>query len=294
MSENAEILLDIAEEKPIKDFDKYVNAACAIIKNSKPQYSIGIYGEWGTGKTTMMKGIQKKIKPNDKLVTVWFDAWRYENEEYHAAIPLLKKIAYSIDDNKSDFLSIREKLLTSTRIIGKNILSGIISKYISELDIDRIENELNQKISVLTKHEKNTIYFDGLEEIIKEMKDDSEKKIVIFIDDLDRCSPEKTIQILESTKAFLDIPGFVFVIGLSHDTTAVLIENKYKANNVNGKEYIKKIIQVPFHIQKWNESDTKDLIKHMATKLVLYYKTIVEDENTINKLILTLEKTPEK
>jgi predicted KAP-like P-loop ATPase len=45
------------------------------------------------------------------------------------------------------------------------------------------------------------------------------KKIIIFIDDLDRCSPKETVQVLESTKAFLDIRGFVFVIGLSLETT---------------------------------------------------------------------------
>ena len=60
-------------------------------------------GSGGTGKTTMMKGIEKEIKKLEKIHTVWFDAWRYENEEKHAVIPLMKKIAYSIDENNKEF-----------------------------------------------------------------------------------------------------------------------------------------------------------------------------------------------
>ena len=76
------IITDNFSKEPILDFDSYSDAIVKMIKNSYPNFTIGIFGEWGTGKTTLMKSIEKKIGKNDQdIITVWFDAWKYENEK---------------------------------------------------------------------------------------------------------------------------------------------------------------------------------------------------------------------
>jgi hypothetical protein len=77
----------------------------------------------------------------------------------------------------------------------------------------------------------NTIYYHvtdflqrGLEELRKK---DNDYRIVIFIDDLDRCSPEKALEVLESIKSFFDLEGFVYVIGMDSDTINSLVKKKY-------------------------------------------------------------------
>jgi predicted KAP-like P-loop ATPase len=97
------IITDNFSEQPILDFDSYSDAIVKMIKNSYPNFTIGIFGEWGTGKTTLMKSIEKKIGKNDQdIITVWFDAWKYENEKEFALIPLLKVIDYSIPDEADE------------------------------------------------------------------------------------------------------------------------------------------------------------------------------------------------
>ena len=49
------LLIDEIEPSPILDFKQYSNTMANVIKNSDPRFSIGIYGEWGTGKTTLMR-----------------------------------------------------------------------------------------------------------------------------------------------------------------------------------------------------------------------------------------------
>ena len=78
------------------------------------------------------------------------------------------------------------------------------------------------------------------------MKKDRDYRVVVFIDDLDRCSPKKALEVLESIKVFLDIEGFVYIIGMSRDTIDRLITHAYKETGIEGKEYIKKIIQIPY------------------------------------------------
>jgi predicted KAP-like P-loop ATPase len=73
------IITDDVALKPILDFEAYVNTIVKMIKNSRPKFSVGIYGEWGSGKTTLMKVVEHKLKQNnDDVLTVWFNAWRYE------------------------------------------------------------------------------------------------------------------------------------------------------------------------------------------------------------------------
>ena len=72
-----------------------------IIKKSYPKFTIGI-GEWGTGKTTLMKSLEKEFdKDKENIISVWFDAWKYENEKEFALTPLLKTINYSIKEDIS-------------------------------------------------------------------------------------------------------------------------------------------------------------------------------------------------
>ena len=124
------ILTDIPEiDKPTNEFEDLANIIAGIIEGSTPEFTIGIYGKWGTGKTTLMQSIQKKFvtkeeerqykkskvysilkkysgrmdslfvsdsQSNDtnyqlveKYPTVWFNAWRFEREKAKATIPLM-------------------------------------------------------------------------------------------------------------------------------------------------------------------------------------------------------------
>ena len=96
------------------DFKEYAERLSKIIVRSKPQFTVGIFGGWGTGKTTMMQMIEGEIKNknSDNVTTVWFDSWRYEREEYSLMIPLLRTIILTlhevilklIDDEKKKML----------------------------------------------------------------------------------------------------------------------------------------------------------------------------------------------
>jgi len=79
-------------------------------------------------------------------------------------------------------------------------------------------------MDILSTVDKDTIYFDGVEKIENEMKKVlKNNRIVVFVDDLDRCSPDKAREGFESIKVFLDIEGFVFIIGLSPEVIKKLI-----------------------------------------------------------------------
>jgi KAP family P-loop domain len=68
---------------------------------------------------------------------------------------------------------------------------------------------------------------------------------------------------------FLDIPGFVYIIRLSHETIDKLITVEYEKSGITGEQYIKKIIQIPIMVPEWNSSDIANFIEEVIIKKLM-------------------------
>ncbi|HEY5631090.1 MAG TPA: P-loop NTPase fold protein, partial [Nitrososphaeraceae archaeon] len=99
------------------------------------------------------------------------------------------------------------------------------------------------------------------------MREQPGSKIVVFIDDLDRCTPKKALDVLESMKSFFDIKGIVYVIGFNYKSIDKLIETKYgKESGVDGLNYMQKMVKLPFQIPTWTVDDIAALVKNVISK----------------------------
>ncbi|MCB0214354.1 MAG: SUMF1/EgtB/PvdO family nonheme iron enzyme, partial [Anaerolineae bacterium] len=75
-------------------------------------------------------------------------------------------------------------------------------------------------------------------------------RLAVFVDDLDRCLPDKAVEVLEAVKLFLDVPGCVFVLGVARDVIEEGIRVRYAdyRARLDGTHYLEKIIQIPFSL----------------------------------------------
>lgn len=104
---------------------------------------------------------------------------------------------------------------------------------------DTFKKELNSKIQLIAELDRDTVYFDGFEEIKKEIKNlrlqNPAFRIIVYVDDLEKCSPKKAFELLEIIRVFQDVEGFIFIIGISHDMLIKLsdIEDNEKVMKEN-------------------------------------------------------------
>jgi hypothetical protein len=289
------ILIDDVEAAPTHDFISLSKTIANLIRNSTPHFTIGIYGEWGTGKTTLMKSIEANLQGTlsfeggKKILPLWFNAWKYEREDNLATVSLLKTVGYAIAGHQR-FDTLSKTIFRGLTIVSKDMMQHIAMQVVDNQNSINDE-QMDQKMDYLNKLYRDSVYYEGLDKIKEEMRSirsqDPESRIVVFIDDLDRCTPNKALEVLESIKLFLDIEGFVFVIGLSHKTVTQLISHAYLSTGIKGEDYIKKIIQIPIKIPSWSKESIIDLIENsVAPRLNSdYTKFLTQNSGMIAKVI---------
>jgi hypothetical protein len=288
------ILIDDYEKNPTLEFESLGYTIANIIKNTQPRFTIGIYGEWGTGKTTLMKSVEASLNDQtiqrQEILCVWFNAWRFEREERLAITALLKSIAFAMQGHEK-FDGLSKIIFRGLTILGKEVEQKmILDALVKESGVNEL---IEKRIQFFNQVEKRSIYFEGVNEVrkemqrIRQMENAQDIRIVVFIDDLDRCSSSKALEVLESIKVFLDIDGFVYVVGLSHKTVIKLITQAYDETGVKGEDYIKKIIQIPIRIPKWSPDS---IINLMETNLLPqlnddYAKFLRQNARIISRVI---------
>jgi len=253
------IILDSPATNPALGFDNAATALKDIIERSRPQFAIGIFGTWGSGKTTLMHAIEKKLDPA-KTIPVQFSAWRYEREP-HLIVPLLDTIREALLRWSESNQKFEEQAVKTAATVGKAIYSLLagMSLKVGVPNALEVSFDANKALERAERFDKNkeaaevsrSFYhatFRALSQAFNEfLGKGSERRIVVFVDDLDRCLPQGALEVLESMKLFFDLEGFVFVVGLDQAVVERSIDLKYKgetsdgAYQIRGADYIKKL-----------------------------------------------------
>jgi KAP family P-loop domain len=295
-------LLDDPADKPELGFHVYADALSQMIEHSRPQFAIGIFGDWGSGKTTLMRAIKAHVEQQTSALPVWFNAWRYEKEE-HLIVPLLDHLREGLlawepagAGGKTPKWAAESAGLfgrAARRILSGLTLEAGIPGAKAKVDFSRIIESPAADAGPASFYH---AAFQDMDEATKAFAGGAaDRRIVVFVDDLDRCLPVNALQVLESMKLFFDFEGFVFVVGLDRGVIERSIEAKYEGGSpsrapviidrspaengaaraalalaprgrgdraapISGAEYIKKVFQVPFALPRVGAGQVDELL----------------------------------
>jgi hypothetical protein len=238
-------------------FDAYSRILATAAANTRGPFTIGVFGEWGTGKTSLMRLIEQRLSNDPDIVTVWFNAWRYEKEE-HPIVPLVGTIVRALERHKGlaqRFGESGQRLIRSLRAIayGFSATSKVKVPGFAEVEASFVAKEMIDRDERLTPDPllDRSLYF-GAFNSLDDVKLREDVRVVVLIDDLDRCFPDQAIRLLESIKLVLAQPGFIFVLGVARKVVEGYLQHRYATEygiaDFKGELYLDKIVQLPFHI----------------------------------------------
>ncbi|MDY6839790.1 MAG: P-loop NTPase fold protein [Thermodesulfobacteriota bacterium] len=238
-------------------FRMYARILSDVAVQTPGPFTVGVFGEWGTGKTSLMRLVQEHLAANKNVITVWFNAWRYESEE-QPIIPLVATIVREIERNSgfaSKLVDGGKSLLRSLRAIayGFSAKSKVEVPGFAEIEASFAAKDMIDRAQQTTPDHllDRSIFFEAFHQLSDARIPDT-ARVIALIDDLDRCFPDKAIRLLESIKLVLAQPGFIFFLGVARRVIEGYLQHRYdKEYGVKGFEghaYLDKIVQLPFHI----------------------------------------------
>ena len=232
---------------------KYSNALITYIKNAQTPTTIGIQGEWGSGKTSLLNTIYTELDranqhPHSKdFKVVWINSW--ENSlmatPEEALIKIINEIINTlveVDPKVSNITKVKEAATVAAKGIlrvGAGILGGQAGGNVMEevLHSSNSIRDLRLQLTTLVNE-------------IRVSENQRVDKIVIFVDDLDRIDPPEAVKILELLKNIFSIPGCVFVLAIDYQVVIKGLREKFgertPENEWEFRAFFDKIIQLPF------------------------------------------------
>ena len=254
---------------------------------------VALNGDWGSGKTFVMNMLNSKCLESQNNIVIKYDAWA--NSFY--SDPLIAILSCIIDE-----LNKRLALFDNYEAVIKDIAKEKGRVILEELSkksgkIGTLATIIKNLISIVPKFKTaNKIedtYLDSFKSyqaLICEVKTQltlltdgnsgHQHKLIILVDEVDRCLPDEQLKILERLHHLFDIPNCVVVCAVNNKSIAQSIKTVY---GIDGYEYLRKFFNFTFLLPLSSDLFLKSLLLDYEEKLKLANKTLKWDYEQIEE-----------
>lgn len=254
-------LSDIDRENDVLEQAPALDTLLTAIREIKPPACLALYGSWGSGKTSLMNSTRLELAKDAHHRVVWFDPWPYERHEDVLAmlvLSILRELRLSESKMRALAQQAAALLKVILSIVGRitpsmiAAMAGDVSAAgtlgLNRLDLDKLASHLTKPDSLEDDVKKvRKAFKDLLDQALKDRGPTS--RFVVFLDDLDRCLPDRAVWLIEATKLLLadstgDAPA-VFVFGLDRQIVGEAIRVRYPGSSLyTGENYLEKIFDL--------------------------------------------------
>ena len=283
--------------------------------NRRRPLTVGIHGDWGAGKSSILKMIEAQLGSDANVAVLWFNGWTFEGFD-DAKTVLIESTINELLRQRSTVGKVKEKaskllrrvnwlkVLKRSGGVAFNVLTGLpspdqIETVVGALrrlgqDVAEVDgNELPEKLEEIAGFLKPAKDEDNLPETIHQFREDFKdlldeakvEQLVVLIDDLDRCLPTTAVQTLEAIRLFLFVPKSAFVIGADEAMIEYAVRQHFPELPVASgplpyaRNYLEKLIQVPFRIPALGAQETR-----IYVTLLLVQSIVGEDHDGFDNL----------
>lgn len=298
------------------NYQSISNAIAKLLSDQKRlPVSIGIHGDWGAGKSSVLSMIEEYYKNDKRTVCIRFNSWLYQGLE-DAQTALMQQITADLIKNKeasAGFKDVAEEFLKrvdwlkvvkttakwgAAAVVGvptpstiQDITNGLgaVADKVKDLGAKDIQGgiaELKNSVGAAKPKRVVTEITDFRNAYKKLLEAADIDRLVILVDDLDRCLPDTAIATLEAMKLFLFMPNTAFIIAADETMIEYSVRRHFPnlSEEVGGmaytRNYLEKLIQVPFRIPALSENETS-----IYLTLLIAQSICEEDSEEFNNVL---------
>ncbi|MBX3741086.1 MAG: hypothetical protein KF712_08860 [Akkermansiaceae bacterium] len=264
-------------------------------KETKCPLTIAIYGDWGTGKTSAMKWLAAKLSEwntmnNDRVGghpnvhAIWFEPWKYHTREdvWRGIISEVILAMFRVNATDKEHLvnGLKEAARKFGAFLGRSFLHALGHTKFSfgpeqagKFEISgEVFQDIHQEWERANHPQKpylnqfEATLEDWVTRFLPKRDDDGvsrSDRMALFIDDLDRCLPEVTLEVLEAIKLYLSIKPLIFICGLDRTVVDAIVKKRYSDHGLadahKSEHYLNKIFQVEVDVSP-SETQIKDFL----------------------------------
>jgi hypothetical protein len=287
--------------------------------------TIGVHGDWGAGKSSVLEMVEAAFPDGGPVLCLKFSGWQFQGFE-DAKIALIEGVVNGLIEKRSlttkaadevkrvlksvDWLKVAKKggglaltAFTGIPVVGLDDLVGSAVDYVKTMVTDKDARDAAVKQIEEFKKEKADEpagrsvpteireFREAYKELIKKA---GIKRLVVLIDDLDRCLPQTAIETLEAIRLFVLWDKTAFIVGADEGMIEIAVRDHFKnlpeidvaSNNAREsgqnytRSYLEKLLQVPFRIPALGETETG-----IYVTLLLLGRALGEESSEFEKLL---------
>ncbi|MBN1260698.1 MAG: SUMF1/EgtB/PvdO family nonheme iron enzyme [Anaerolineae bacterium] len=289
------------------DFFDYADALSTIILKAHTPITIGLFGPWGSGKTSLMRLLAtnllgRRTEDHRRALVIWFNAWQYERDgavlwrslllrvlEGLKELDLVPEDGRRIEDWETRlYAALRREEQGFVEIAWPRAGVGTLHLPLS------LAPSLEEFRTWLETLEGNSALLDGVIKAVEGREIESFRRqltlledfqggfahlvneyvwrrnglLVICVDDLDRCLPDRALEVLETIKLFLDVPGCAFLLAADHQRIEHVVHARFGFQGEGlGESYLEKMVQLPFYLPPLEEKQIWEFVSDAAPDL---------------------------
>lgn len=204
--------------------------------------TVAIQSPWGGGKSSALSMIENRLKGDDSVIVLRADPWEYENVA-DMRTALITQVLTALETAAANNADVKQKIRGLLKRIAWSQVAVSLGTAVITQSVD-VEKLVNAFTPAENEKPRNMA---GFRSDFAEAMDalTGTDRVVVLVDDLDRCLPDTVVAVLEAIKVFLSVPKMTFVLAAEEELIRSAIEQHGGRGTDFANRYLEKIVQVP-------------------------------------------------
>ncbi len=267
-------ILTCEEDSLKRKYFAELMAKALINLQNRDTFTVGLYGRWGNGKTSLVNMMLKEIEriqiEQEKLIIVHFEPWNFSNTDQlleQFFVRLTNVFRNSKDKKMQKVGDALEKYSDAFEIAEVIPYIGVLLSLVGKKGSEALGKKLKKGIDEkdILKQKENVINLLGQQE----------KRVLIVIDDIDRLNNEQIRQVFQLITSVAKFPNTTYLLVFDKEIVVKALE---KVQEGSGEEYLEKIIQMPIQIPEIHQSEFRKVLFDRLDRIIASFEGVMFEQ----------------